>query len=66
MSNDEMIDQIPASKIRPLNSTDEIVVPNSKITSLSVPEPSDVPDLAKDVNANHMPQVIDKIKNYVI
>ena len=61
-SNDETIDQILASKIRPLNSTDEIVVPNSEITSLSAPEPSDVPDSAEDVNANHMPEVIDKIK----
>ena len=61
-SNDETIDQIPASKIRPLNSSDEIVVPNSEITSLSVPEPSDVPDSADNVNVNHMPEVIDKIK----
>ena len=61
-SNDETIDQIPASKIRPLNSSDEIVVPNSEITSLSVPEPSDVPDSADNVNVNHMPEVIDKIR----
>ena len=61
-SNDETIDQILASKIRPLNSTDEIVVPNTEITSLSVPEPSDVPDSADNVNVNHMLEVIDKIK----
>ena len=61
-SNDEMIDHIPASKIRPLNSSDEIVVPNSEITSLSVPEPSDVPNSADNVNVHHMPEVIDKIQ----
>ena len=40
MSNNENIDDVPASKIRPLNSTEERIVPNSEITSLSVPEPS--------------------------
>ena len=62
INNKEKINNIPASKIRPLSSKEEMIIPNAELTSVNDPEPSNIPLSPNEINPIHMNNLSSKVK----